>query len=276
MIADANNSLARFTIETNSNGVGQLKWILKNKIYVDHTYQRDKISPNTIRTIKANWNWLAFGALIIAERDGTFFVVDGQHRLMAAMSIAEIEYIPCVVYPSSSIVEEAQSFLSANSSRSPVSSIDKYRASLVANDKLALVVDQLLSDLGIKITTKPTGYGQTSAITTIISQARSSFYICRKALIVSMDAAKSDDLPLKQTLIEGLFVLEKNLQGNGIMDDRFRKRVADIGGRALHRAALNTAVTLEAGGSGSWSIGILHAVNKGLKSKFMLKGRIQS
>ena len=267
------NIKTQFYIGLKTGSPGQLKWIDKSHIVVCADYQRSKPSPNTIKSIRKNWNWLAFGALMVAERDGVFYVVDGQHRLLAAMQEPGVQKVPCVVYPTHSIAIEAKSFLEANTSRVTVSAIDKYKAGLAALDPVALNMKAVLEELGIVLVENPKEFRQTCVVSAITRQIKTNVASCESALSVAIDATRSENSPIRETIFGGLCYLENNLQTGSITDERFRSKVATIGATALHRAALNTAVSLESGGNTSWGRGILNLVNKGTKNKFQIKER---
>lgn len=259
------------TLDTSVPSGAKLIWIPKTMIFVDHSYQREKISIDTVRSIKVNWNWLSFGAMVIADREGVYYVVDGQHRLLAARSIQDISVLPCVVYKSSSIIDEAKSFLGANSFRNPVKAVDKYKAMIVAENELALTADRMLSDLGITIMARPESYGQTGIITGILRRTQTDPIICEKALRLALKITEEENTPITTIVFEGLCSLAKSLDGEGLDCNRFQSRITEIGSKTLCRAAKNMALSLENGGPRSWGLGILGAVNKGLKTRYTVK-----
>jgi len=70
----------------------------KSILSVDPSYQRST-AIHIAKTIKRRFCWAAFGVLMVARRpDGSFFVYDGGHRLLAANMIDEINTVPCMVY----------------------------------------------------------------------------------------------------------------------------------------------------------------------------------
>ena len=63
---------------------GELRMLNKKVLRVDEQYQREATEPK-VKEIARAWSWLACGALLVAERDGVYFVFDGQHRALAAL-----------------------------------------------------------------------------------------------------------------------------------------------------------------------------------------------
>src|SRR4051794_31726791 len=81
---------------TADNVPGKLIYLPKESLQVDPTYQRPLNDRKRLRIASA-FNWAAFGVLICARRpDGTIWVIDGQHRLSAAMSRSDVRDVPVI------------------------------------------------------------------------------------------------------------------------------------------------------------------------------------
>lgn len=113
-------------------------------------YQR-KISDggmSRIRKIISGFQWARFGALSVSrDADGTLWVVDGQHRMIAARALHLTE-VPCII-THSDLQDQARDFVGINSVRTSVASIDKFRARVTSGDETALAVASLLDTLAI-------------------------------------------------------------------------------------------------------------------------------
>lgn len=122
---------------------GELMMIPKGSLEVDSAYQRGQ-NELKVQHIASSWSWPAFGALIVARRGDRFFVIDGQHRALAAIRRADVSDLPCVVFPMENIEQEALAFLDSNTSRKPLTTADKYKASLVVGDEVTTLVNNLI------------------------------------------------------------------------------------------------------------------------------------
>ncbi|MEP2680181.1 MAG: DUF6551 family protein [Sulfitobacter sp.] len=126
------------------------EFLAPGQLIVDGRYQR-MISDNgrtKIRKLIRDFDWVKFGALIVAELDvGNYAVIDGQHRAIAASALGVVS-VPCIVVRAN-VVGQAVAFVGINSTRSSVASIDKFRARVTAGDAEAVTVDGILNDLGI-------------------------------------------------------------------------------------------------------------------------------
>ena len=98
-----------------TNAPGDLEYIHKTLLIVDHAYQpyQRPFNPAKARRIAGDLNWAAFGVLLVARRrDGRLYVFDGQHRHAAAMLRSDIQKLPCAIFNlEGSIEDEATTFL---------------------------------------------------------------------------------------------------------------------------------------------------------------------
>ena len=91
---------------------GALRMVKKGDLQVDHTYQRNANEMKLIAIAK-DWSWIACGAIVVADREGVLFVVDGQHRVLAARKRSDIAELPCLVFKTHEAKQEAKGFLAA-------------------------------------------------------------------------------------------------------------------------------------------------------------------
>src|SRR5512134_3578070 len=124
------------------NAPGEFLMIPKTELEVDPAYQRNKINQRRVDTLTRTWDWIACGCLVVALRDdNTWFVMDGQHRKLAADQRSDIRELPCLVFETTSRRQEAVSFLAINQGRVGVGSLDRYRAQLLSGDTTASAVE---------------------------------------------------------------------------------------------------------------------------------------
>ncbi len=148
-----------------------LVWIDTNRLLLDPSYQRgiSRIGHSTIKKIIGQFDWMKFGALIVAESDAGFAVIDGQHRAIAAIHL-QLPKVPALV-GSADHVAQATAFVGINKNRTRVGPLDEYRAALVAGDADAMAVRNILDKLGILLEAQ-TGIirpGRTRAIRTLLA-----------------------------------------------------------------------------------------------------------
>lgn len=156
----------------------ELSWRKPSELFVDHRYQRTTGSTNSkanIRQMVEYWSWACCGALIVGfvPSKKKFAVIDGQHRLEAAIQRGDIEYLPCLVISAEEMKVQAKSFQSINNKRLQLTVMAKYYAALAAEDVDEVHLQKLLDSCKISITTTPAARGQTepretSAIGTLL------------------------------------------------------------------------------------------------------------
>lgn len=150
-----------------AGSIGRLETIPVSKLYVDGTYQR-AVSMGSVKNIKrivAKFDWAKFLPVIVTDNgDGTFSVVDGQHRSISAATLG-IKAVPCYVL-SCTAAEAAGAFAAINGNVTPVRPIDLWFAELAAKDADAVVLQRVLDSAGVRVTRKREGHlkGETGSI----------------------------------------------------------------------------------------------------------------
>ena len=100
------------------NQKGELAYVSKHAIQIDHSYQRD-LNEGKRQRISSNFNWAAFGAISLCRRkDGSLWCIDGQHRLESVMARSDVADVPAVIFNlGDELRDEATDFLVANKER---------------------------------------------------------------------------------------------------------------------------------------------------------------
>jgi hypothetical protein len=132
-----------------------LQYCAPEQLLIDETYQRSlevEASQALIRRIAMYWDWGLCQPLFVARRaDGGLYVVDGQHRLAAAVLRADIQQLPCVVSHFDSAEQEAAAFVALNQQRRPLNAIDLFKAALAAGDMEASQIKLCLDEAGLQL-----------------------------------------------------------------------------------------------------------------------------
>ena len=248
---------------------GEFRYINKLALHIPVEYQRDLVDTKS-REIASEWSWFGCGVIIVAFRDGKYWVVDGQHRVGAALRRSEVVDLPCMVFQSDGLVVEAKAFLTVNSGRKPVSAIGKLRALAVAEDADAAYVVEMFTLLGIRIVKTATRPMDITCIGACQRFAKASKPRFVSALTLAAELSLKSGTPIGERVLSGLFYFDSNIDG-GLSDARLRKRIKDLGSAALHAAAGRASAYYVAGGMRIWAGGMLSLANKGLRIQFSFR-----
>jgi hypothetical protein len=219
---------------TIKNAPGEFHMIAKEDLEVDHAYQRNKINHKRVDDLCRAWDWIACGCLVVSLRDDNkWYVLDGQHRKLAADQRSDIHQLPCLVFETTGRRDEAMGFLAINQGRVGVVGLDRFKAQLLAGDKTALELEVLVRSTGHK-------FGHTAAGKTI------SCVMCLYGLMQEdrercgrlwpLFADIHPDSAMYDAVIKGLWTVDKWLEkdGRSIAESPYREKLLALGGPGLN------------------------------------------
>lgn len=126
-------------------------------LLIDPSYQRSidtGPSQALIKRIARNWDWGLCQPLNVARRaNGALYVIDGQHRLSAAVMRGDIYDLPCVVMSMDQRRDEAAAFVALNQQRRPLTRIELFRASLESGNVESHDIREALEAAGLSVAT---------------------------------------------------------------------------------------------------------------------------
>lgn len=133
--------------------LASLKWedevLQVDNLSIDNSYQRHVVQ-RLVDLIASNYNPLLAGKIVVSHRNGNSFVVDGQQRWHGARG-AGINSMAAIGITGLGQVEEANLFLALNHGRVAVRAIDNFRAAYVAGEMFAVVINEVVENLGGRI-----------------------------------------------------------------------------------------------------------------------------
>jgi hypothetical protein len=246
---------------------GQYRLVAKHVLKINHNYQRET-SNMRVAEIRAKWSWVSCGALIVAERDGELWVLDGQHRLEAAKARSDIQKMPCLIFQTSGVQEEAEGFIDTNVNRKPVATFDKWKALIVSGDPLA----QRIEALFIKLEIRTRRAGNTRQARTLAflgsayREAQRDFDSFETVMILLADLCEETNL--RETLFLGFLYLAQ--RGLDLNDPKLRRRIIAIGPDRLDNGITKARAFYSRGGTKIYGAGLLEEINRNLTNKFRL------
>ena len=230
------------------NAPGQFLMVPTKELEVDYAYQRDQINDRRVQELSRSWDWVACGCLVVALReDNKWFVVDGQHRKLAADLRGDIAELPCLVFETTGRREEAMGFLTINQGRASVGSLDRYKAQLLAGDKTAFALEAIVRSTGHR-------FGEKASARTVscVQCLYNLTWEDRERLegLWPLLAELYPDGPMSDTVIKALWTVDKWLAkaGRSVAEPPYREKLVAIGGAGLHREIRREVAVIGQGG----------------------------
>jgi hypothetical protein len=255
---------------TTKDEPGTFVQLNKGDLQVHPEYQRSANSKKVLQ-IASEWSWVSCGAIIIGERSGEYWVIDGQHRVLAAKKRSDIKKLPCLVFMTTGVVEEAKGFLAVNTGRGAVSAFDRFKALVTSGDEAAIAVENLFSRLNVNMTPggamKPLDFASIGWALSKAGGNRASF---ETVMTLAAEVCK-DVAPLHEKLVSGLYYLHFAHKQGGLNEKNLRNRIISVGPGRLLEGASRAAAYYTKGGAKIWAQGMMDEINKGLHTKFDIK-----
>ncbi len=242
------------------NAPGEFLMIPKQELEVDHGYQRNAVNQRRIEALCRTWDWVACGCLVVALRDDNrWFVMDGQHRKLAADMRSDIKDLPCLVFETAGRREEAMGFLSINQGRVGVNNLDRYRAQLISGDKTAFAVESMLKSTGHRA-------GKSGSANTVGCVA-CLYALCledreRFERLWPLLAELHPDEAMTDMVIKGLWAVDKWLGKRSVTESPYREKLLAIGGKGLCHEIRREMAVIGQGGSRVCACAIAKYLNK--------------
>lgn len=229
-------------------------------------YQRGEASSMGTTSKAAHYSRAAAGAVIVGERkDGTYWLVDGLQRKLAAEKRADITHLDCMVFPSNGERHEAEVFLLCNRGRVAVSALHKYHASVRAGFEPEKTIDAWLSENGY-CASDCKCKKEIKCITRFVNSWKLDAESAKTALFICDEIC---DGFINGFIYEGIWVLLRkgvDVAGN-------KQKLIRLGGMDAILREINATAIL-CGKSKTWSTcaaGILSLINKRRQKKIYIE-----
>ncbi len=242
---------------------GELIYLDKDALEIDHSYQRTAKNARVVRLAR-RWNWLACGVLTVAKRRGRYYVVDGQHRLMAALKRSDIERLPCLVFESVEMRDEAAAFRDANRERRPITTFEQWNADLVAQDESTMFAHAIITAAG-RSPAQTAGPTTVRCLSAVVTAARSTRDELGRVWPLAVQVCQGN--ALHERVLGALMYLECNLvDGQSVADKRWRDKIVRLGYKGMLDASQRAAAFYAKGGPKVWALGVMQELNKGTRT----------
>jgi hypothetical protein len=243
---------------------GEFLMIDKSLLKIDREHYQRNYDPAKVLKIASDWSWVACGTITVSQRkDGTFWVIEGQHRVYAARKRSDIKLLPCMVFRVEAVETEAAGFLGANTLRKPLSGIDRFRAKVTVGDRDTAAALRIVERHGYHITSNSgelRGVKAVSQIERMTAQDDDAF----DAVMGLFDQCFGGAHFLWDTAA-GLHYLHSKKHVD-LREPRTRTAIRSLGLDALNNAAAKGAAYYGSRNPVSWADGITKLLNRGRRS----------
>lgn len=226
--------MRKTTVSTDKIQVSsQLRWVRLDQMKVNPQAQR-ALSQAWVDELAKDFNPDLMGFVHVSYRDGWYYIVDGQHRVQAAIAwLGSDQAVQCHVYEDLTNSQEAELFLELNKTRKQ-GPMGSYKVALTAGYPVQTDVDRIARSLDLRIGTSKE-LEEIGCVTVLLNTYRKhgpgslSF-----ALRVIRDAYGYDGF--KREFINALALI-KDRYGNAVDEEKLVMRLTKKGIVELKRQA---------------------------------------
>lgn len=217
-----------------------------HKLKVVYTAQR--ALTKSVENIVKNFNSNLFMPIVVSERDGIYYVIDGQHRLFAARKLFGEDYLmECKVIHGLSQMEESNLFVELNSSSKPLHYADKAKGLYYANDESITTLYSICAnhgvELGIEDDKRATADGRITAIKALTdTYNKIGVKLTERLIRLLNDTWDGKAEAFRQEMIKAVGVI-LSLYSKELDDNKFIKKLSKINPAELIRMAKNDRIT---------------------------------
>lgn len=245
---------------------GHFRMIHKAQLNIDGRYQRDQVSDNKVREIARNWDWVLLGVILVVQRDdGSLWVFDGGHRTRAAFYRDDIDSLPCMVYQLEEISNESRAFLGKNLMTTNVSSVDKYKASVCAEDETAIATQEILKEFGVEVSFNATSSRQLKCINTLQKMVDKNESLAKRCFVFMM--ARTEGSPVSSVCLRGLFALCIRFANEFDVLEKYGEKLARHSQKEMEVRIRQMRAECGKGGEKVEALALMSLINKGCRHK---------
>ena len=238
---------------------GKYLMIRKNKLKVNKQYQRP-VNNRFALQIAAKWSWVSCGTLAVVNSNGEYFIIDGQHRKIAADKRDDIRDLPCIVYELDGLKEEAEVFLTINKNRKRLSRFDELNPKYIIGDECIVELSELLEESDCRFSTSR-GPGTVSFLASLEKSYATNSNLTKSLWPLYLESQKGEILD--GNIWTGLFYIYRQhpIEPNDI------EKLQKAGKLKILQSINKAKAFYNKGGERTNAMGILQILNHGKAEK---------
>lgn len=230
-------------------------------IVIDHRYQRAP-KPALVAAIASDPRWELFGIPVLFKRSNNqYYVADGQQRILGMKSSkTPPREIPAVWFPVDDLADEAAVFVQINEFRKSLTSLEKHKGKIVAEDPATLAIERSVETAGLTV-----GGNSAAQDARTINAVAALYWVydriaeegLTQTLIVCRDAFEDDSSAFSSHMLRAVgSIIEEQ---DGAYE---RQKLVRALKRTSPHAILRTAKSLEFDLGGSRPVNVRRAIKK--------------
>lgn len=181
-----------------------LRWVPIAKMRVSPMAQRE-LNEARVNKISANFDLERLGNPTVSERDGHFWIIDGQHRIQGLIRMGwGDQQIQCWCYQGLTEQDEAEAFLKFNDTLT-VDAFSKFRVGITAGRTVECDIDRVVRAQGLSVSRDKIEGGISAVGTLVRLYQRSGPGVLARALRIIRDAYGTPGL--ESMVIDGIGML---------------------------------------------------------------------
>jgi len=130
-------------------------------------YQKNRLNLARAKKISSEYDPIKIGVILVSFREGVYYIMDGQHRVVAS-KLKGIKDMICEVVTGLSYEEEAKYFAEQKKNTKDLSTVIKFNALVESKEKIALDIKEIIESSGFEIS-ESNGAGKVRCIAKIES-----------------------------------------------------------------------------------------------------------
>lgn len=177
-----------------------------NTLKVDHEYQAPLDEKRVDTIVRAGWDENLAQTIEVSARNGSWYVMEGQHRVVAARRLG-IPRLSARVHEGLSVEDEARIFVGTNTMRRRPNTAATFRARLRQGDPRAVLVASICEEFAVHLRLSGTGNRSprsTRAFAALENILDYEAALLRQTLRICMASWPEDDRALDQTPLYGV------------------------------------------------------------------------
>lgn len=235
---------------------------------IDARYQRAFIKAH-IKYLVANFDWYLLDPLVVSRRaDGTMYVMDGQHRLLALRELGyDDQPVRCMVFDGLSLEQESRRF-NTQDTRKALTAMDRFRARLLEGQSAEMAVAEVVRSTGFVIDFNGGGNKTASSLVCVGAllqayKAGGAAHLRQVLSIIALGygAAASPD----SVMVNGLSSFLRRYDGE-FDESRLIEVMRRVTPEQVAREARNIQTALRASGKNAYAMAVVAHYNRKLSN----------